>query len=85
MIFPLAGGEYRYNLDYSEASFYTVKVGLGADFSVTDTIYLRPTLLIGYAFLSNLEDDRIKAYEEFGGGSIRKICMDISASVGYRF
>jgi len=85
LVFPMMGGEYRYNIDYSDANFFTLKAGVGTDMYLSDNFYLRPTLLFGYAFLSDMEDTRIEAYGNFRGASITKICMDISASIGYRF
>ncbi len=84
-IFPLAGVEYRWNLDYAEASTMSIKGGAGADIILADRLFLRPEILLGYAFLTKLEEDRIDAYDNFGGGSIAKMTLDISASAGYRF
>ncbi|HQB88259.1 MAG TPA: hypothetical protein PLJ76_04530 [Treponemataceae bacterium] len=84
-VFPLAGAEYRWNLDYDDASTLVLKGGAGADVVLTDRLFLRPEVLLGYAFLTKLEEDRIDAWEIFGGGSISKMTLDISASAGYRF
>lgn len=84
-VFPLAGAEYRWNLDYDDASTLVLKGGAGADVVLTDRLFLRPEVLLGYAFLTKLEEDWIDAREIFGGGSISKMTLDISASAGYRF
>ena len=84
-VFPLAGLEYRWNLDYDDASTLVIKGGAGADIVLTDRLFLRPEILLGYAFLTRLEEDRLDAYDGFGGGSISNMTLDISASAGYRF
>lgn len=84
-IFPIGGAEYRYNLDYSEASVLSLRGGVGADITLTERLFLRPTLLFGYMFLSDLEEDRIDAYKNFGGASMSKMTIDIRASAGYLF
>lgn len=83
-IFPLAGGEYRYNLDMAEASVFVLKCGIGADIPLTDRLFLRSEILGGYVFLSEQEEDRIDAYESYGGAEITKISFDISLYAGYR-
>lgn len=83
-IFPLAGGEYRYDLDVPNASVLLVKGGLGADIPLTGRMFLRPEILAGYMFRSRQEDERLEAYKAYGGASILKISVDISLYVGYR-
>ncbi len=83
-IFPLAGAEYRYDLDVSGASLFVLKGGLGADIPLTDRLFIRPEVLGGYVFLSEQEEERIDAYEPYGGAEITKISIDISIYAGYR-
>lgn len=84
VLFPLAGGEYRYSLDVPKASVLLVKGGLGADIPLSGRLFLRPEILAGYVFLNRQEEDRIDAYESYGGATITKISVDISLYAGYR-
>jgi hypothetical protein len=100
-IFPMLGIEYDLNLSYYdgtgadiksafEAAGYSadqfwIKGGVGADFSVADKMFIRPSVLIGYKFNSKYEKDIIDTAESLAPGltmTLTTIKVDIGVAVG---
>jgi len=57
---------------------FIIQAGAGADFNITDNIYLRPSLLWGIDLYRS-------AFEKLAGGSIFKHKLDVGIAVGYKF
>ena len=58
-----------------------LQAGVGADFNITDNIYLRPSLLWGIDLSRNTGEKAIKT----AGGSVFKHKLDVGIAVGYKF
>ncbi len=64
-----------------------IKAGVGADFNITDKIYVRPIVDLGYKIPSKLESDQVKDAEDSGADSagILGLKLDIGIFAGYKF
>ena len=65
----------------TELDLFILKFGIGADFNITDSIYIRPTLLWG---IDLTENDSTKAMKDLDFNLFRHM-LDIGISVGFRF
>jgi hypothetical protein len=103
--FPLLGLEYDADLTYAKTGGGTpavsagsdydqwwIKGGVGADIPLSEPVFLRPEVLLGYKFNSGLERDKIAADERNAAASgntlyesLTWIGIEVSVSVGYRF
>jgi len=61
------------------------KFGIGADFPVSPVLYIRPTVIGGLKFLSQLDNDNITSLEAANGGTFTMTYfrLDVGLSVGY--
>lgn len=75
-LFPMAGVAYQMNLDYDEANAYSVRAGVGADIGIMESLYIRPTLILGYQLSSDVMD----AVDDY-----TVIDVEIGAAVGFKF
>jgi len=67
---------------------FWLKAGVGADFNVSDSLYIRPELLLGYKLNSKLQKDNIDAWETAypdGKLTYTSIRLDIGVAVGFKF
>jgi hypothetical protein len=103
-IFPLLGAQYLMNLSAKdgdgnkitltddEKTLYNqfwLEAGVGADFTVSGKIFVRPEALFGYKLVSKFEQDQADATKAASGGTIDKIGwtdlkLDIGVSVGFK-
>ena len=67
--------------DKSYFDMFIIQLGVGADFNLTDRLYLRPTILWGIDVLRN------KAEKDFkdNNGSTFKHKLDIGIALGFKF
>lgn len=97
-VFPALGFEYDLNIaaegkddmssdEKAELNMFFIKAGVGADFAVTEKIYLRPSVLFAYKIPGEAEKNAIKDLESSGADSvsINTLRWDIGLSVGYKF
>jgi hypothetical protein len=107
-IFPLVGAQFNYCLSYKDSdgndlksaaadadydyNQFMLKGGIGADFAVSSSMFIRPTLTYNYIFLSKLDKDVLTAAEAlyslmFGvpiDMSETKSAIDLGVSVGFK-
>ena len=63
-----------------------IKLGVGADFSLSDAIYLRPSLFYGINFGTKNNNDAVKTYKDAGiDVTTFYHGLDIRVAVGFRF
>lgn len=61
-----------------------ISAGAGADIDISKDLYIRPKIIIGFAFLNGADRDEIDAYEAMGYAySIVKFKVELGAYVGY--
>ena len=98
-LFPLLGIEYDLTVDGTNAAGqsltstqkadfneFWLKGGLGADFSITPRIFVRPELTVGYKLLSKPENDFVSVQKAGGNdASILDLTFDLSVLFGVRF
>jgi opacity protein-like surface antigen len=94
-MFPMLGFEYNMLLSGEmeaggatetferspDNDMYILQLGVGADFNLTDKIYLRPNLLWGIDFRSSERDAPFKA----NNGAVFKHKLDIGIAAGFKF
>jgi len=94
-LFPMLGFEYNMLLSGEmeaggatetferspDNDMYILQLGVGADFNLTDKIYLRPNILWGIDFSRN----EYERYTEENHGTVFKHKLDIGIAVGYKF
>lgn len=63
-----------------------LNLGVGADFDITDSIYIRPIALLGFRFHSEYMGDMIEFYEGIGGTNVsfNYVKIDIGVNIGFR-
>lgn len=67
-------------------NMFWIKAGVGADFSVSESIYIRPEALFGYKLLSKLESDDIKDIKDLGGTEkTSTMSVNVGVAVGFKF
>jgi len=96
-LFPMLGFEYNLFMSASaeggklnradmallggSRDMFILQAGAGADFNITDNIYLRPSLLWGIDLYRNAGEKAAKA----AGSSVFKHKLDVGIAVGYKF
>jgi hypothetical protein len=104
VIFPLAGVEYDLNLTYkhdgsdvkdtmsddqkANLNQFWLKAGVGADFTVSGNIYVRPSAIFGYKLHSKLQNDALdamKAIPAIDKATQTDIRIDVGMAVGFKF
>ncbi len=62
-----------------------IKAGAGADFKISEKVYVRPSLVLGYRFLSELEQDIIADWDDMGvDASVTALGADFNLAVGFK-
>lgn len=63
-----------------------IKLGVGADFPISESLYIRPMALLGYKIQSKVEKDVVEVYEDMGvdSASWNTFGFEFSVSVGYK-
>jgi hypothetical protein len=88
---PLLGVEYDLNLDNSAGAVtdmnqFWIKGGVAMDFFVSKTIYIRPELLLGFAFPNQSMSDAITAAQAAGlTASALIFDAELNILVGFKF
>ncbi len=101
-IFPMLGFEYSLNLSYeyngvdvkssmtddqkAMLNRFWLKTGLGADISVGEKLYVRPTALFAYGLNNKLETDVMAANKTLGftKASIDNFKVEIGVAIGFK-
>ncbi len=95
-VFPMAGVEYDLNLSATGKDSLSaeakanlnqlwIKAGVGADIGVTDSIYIRPLVLVGYKILSQGDKDAKEALDLIADNVTLTIMkLDLGVMVGFR-
>lgn len=84
--YPLIGGSYFVKFNDTHSNAWGIKCGFGLDYTLSEQLYLKPVILLGYRYLSYR--DRVlqglfKLYEY--DLKIQKTTIDVSLALGYRF
>lgn len=62
-----------------------IKAGAGADFKISAKVYVRPSILLGYRFLSELEQDMIADFGDMGmDTTVTALGADFNLAVGFK-
>jgi hypothetical protein len=82
------GNDLKTGMDADEKAnlnMLWIKAGVGADFSVSKSIFIRPEALFGYKLLSKLESDSVKDVKDAGGTEkTSTFSVNVGVSVGYK-
>ncbi|MDA3940650.1 MAG: hypothetical protein PF693_15300 [Spirochaetia bacterium] len=64
-----------------------IKMGVGADFPLSEGLYLRPITLLGYKIQSKMEKDLVDYYMDMGADSAswNTFGFEFSLNLGYKF
>ena len=98
-LFPMIGVEYDLAIaatdlngndltgsEKTDTNEFWFKGGVGADFSITPRLYLRPELIVGYKLLSRPEKDAISSLKDSGYSSVSilDLSFEVAVLVGLR-
>jgi len=81
------GNDLREGMTDEEIAYLNsiwISAGAGADIDISKDLYIRPKIVIGFAFLNGADRDEIDAFEAAGAEySIVKFKVELGAYVGY--